>query len=547
MLLQKIFNQRQTKPNETGPRLFQIPTRQAGVVVNHDTALQSSAVYACVRVIAEDIATLPWHTFIKKQDGSRDRIATSPVEYVLNTRTNPDVGPFHFRETIIAHALTWGNGYAEIARDLAGRVSEMYIIAPDRVEVGRDNSGKVVYEINNSGGPNTYLGSRDVFHLHGIGFDGLVGYSMVGQAARSIGLSLSVEEFGAQFFGNGATLGGVIKIPAESRLSDDAKKAVRETFNKEHKTSKNAHKIEILDAGMEYQDIGVQPNNGQFIESRQHQVEEICRWFRVSPQKVAHLLRMTFNNVEQLSIDHVNDTLMPWITRLEDEANYKLFGLQNRNQYTKLITNALLRGDSEARTKFYRELWNLGVLSTNEIREYEELNPVPDGDKRFVQMNMTTLEKAGEEPEPAPIPEPQPVEEEQPEDIAAYKTLLFNKMQLLLQSEKTRFVQLKNQYEDRQEYIDRANGFLGGHRIKVVKAVEKHLIGALKALNHSAEEIGDAAQQYADKHVDLSRAQAIDYYDNQPTLELNQRAGKIADSLINSVMLYTKGISHVRN
>lgn len=527
MILQRIFNAPQTTQSELGPKYIQIPNYQAGVRIDYDSALQASAVYACIRVIAEDIAALPWNVFVRKADGSRERVNNSPAERVLNVRTNPEVSPFAFRETLIAWALTYGNGYAEIEKDFSNRVIAMYPISPDRVEVRRNKyTNEITYEISNAAGPKTYLSSDKVFHLHGIGFDSITGDSLVMRAARSIGLSISLEQFGAAFFGNGATLGGVIQVPADADISDTAKIALKETFNKTRRGPYNAYGTEILDSGMEYKIIGTEPESGQFTESRQFMVEEICRWFRVSPQKIAHLLRMTFNNVEQLSLDHVHDTLMPWVRRLEDEANYKLFGNRNTQQYTKINVNALLRGDTEARTKFYREMWNLGALSTNEIRELEDMNPVEYGEKRFVQLNMTTLEKAGEEIEqPAPGQAPDPAEKDVIEDRFLIRFI----------REDRRFNSLKTRYP-RQEYIENCVNFLRGERPHLIR----DLISMFEIKGIDATTAAGPAKNYAELLIEISRSRAINLYDNTETETLEMRAAVHARQFLDTVTSYKR-------
>lgn len=400
MLLQKLLNLKKTRPADPGPRIIQVPIKQAGIHVDHDTALRYSAVFACVRVISESIACLPWHVY--EDQGDRKEKAKGPIEYLLNKRPNPELSSFSFKRTLLGWALTWGNGYAEIERDNAGRPIGLWPIAPDRVEVKRDaETGQVYYEVYNSRDAKSIVDPRNMFHVHGLGYDGLVGYSVISLSARNIGLGLAAEDFGASFFGNGAQLGGVIKVPNGSRLSTEAKAAMYKAFNSRHQGTKNAFKVEILDGDADYKEIGIPPEDAQMIETRGFNVEDICRWFRVPPHKVAKLDHATFTNIEHQSLEFVTDTLGPWIKCLEEEADYKLFGLRNTRYYTKLNVNALLRGDMAGRAAYFRDMWNLGVLSVNEIRALEDLNPVPDGEKRFVQLNMTTLEKAGEQPEPA--------------------------------------------------------------------------------------------------------------------------------------------------
>ncbi len=529
MIIEKIFNAPRTKRDNLGPRIIPVPLIKSGIRVDQDTALKYSAVFACVRVIAETIASLSWHVYLRKQDGSKQRMATSNAEMLLNRRPNPEMTPFAFKETLTAWALTWGNGYAEIERDMANRPAALWPIAPDRVEVQRDSNGRLVYEISNARGANNYLYAEDIYHLKGLGFDGITGYSVISYAARSIGLGIAAEEFGSSFFGNGAHLGSVLQIPAGSGLSAEAKKNMRETFNRAHQGPHNAHKVEILDGGTEYKEIGVPPEDAQFLETRQHQVEEICRWFRVPPHKIQHLLRSTFNNIEHMSIEYVQDTLMPWANRLEQEANSKLFGKGN-NLYTKINMNTLLRGDSAARSTFYREMWNLGVFSVNEIREMEDMNPVESGDKRFVQLNMTTLEKAGEEPEP---PEPQ----EEPK-INAYRKVISADIRRLLNVEINAANGAKNRYsrEEFAEWID--SGGYWSVLDEIRTSIEVHIRTLLNAMKIHAD-IDDTVNAYIKSHQEASRQMLFLVYDGKK-VDTEQRADRIVDGLIESIYKYAK-------
>ena len=379
--------------------------------VSHDTALKYSALYCGVRVIAETVASLPWHVYRRLPDGSRERLPSAPAELVLDRRPNAEVTPFSLRETLVAHALTWGNGYAQIARDNAGRVAELWPIAPDRVEVSRvRETGDLVYDISNGGAPNSTVEAGDMFHLHGLGWDGTVGHSVVSLAARSIGLALAAEQFGASFFQNGTHMGGVLEHPAT--LGEHALENLKDSFRAEHGGPFNASKPVVLEEGMTWHQLGVPPEDAQFLETRELQVAEIARWLRLPPHKIGDLRHATFTNIEHQSREFVTDSIMPWTIRLEQEANRKLVRIPGA--YTKLTVNALMRGDSQARASFYRTLWDMGVLSVNEIRAFEDLDPIgPDGDKRLVQLNLTTLERIGEEPpEPQPGPSPAAPEED---------------------------------------------------------------------------------------------------------------------------------------
>lgn len=382
--------------------------RMSGVIVNEETALQYGAVFACVRVIAEDIAGLPWHVLRRRQDGGKDEIFDHPVDWLLDVQANPETPAFQFRETLLAHALTWGNGYAEIERDALGRPVWLWQITPDRVTPMRDEQGNVVYEVSNYDRSATYLPAQDVFHLRGLGFDGLVGYSVIRMAARAIGIGISQEENAGEFFANDSTPGGVLKHPGT--LSEKAKNSLMTSWERRHKGPENVRRVAVLEEGMAYEQVGLPPGDAQLIESRQFQPEEIARWFRVAPHKIQHLLRSTNNNIEHQSLEHVNDTLMPWVRRLELEADIKLFGPINRvtRLITKMSVDSRLRGDSTARVNYITKLLSWGVLNINEAREIEGYNPVTDGDTHFVAVNMQRLEDAAAEPEPSPVPQLSP-------------------------------------------------------------------------------------------------------------------------------------------
>lgn len=386
------FVARQVAPDDPGARQsYSIwPTRNdSGIRVSHDTALKYSAVWACVNYLARTLAYLPWNVFRRRDGGGRDRAASHPVDWLLHTQPNPEMSAFSFRQALMGHALTWGNGYAEIERDRAGRVMALWPITPDRASPDRDNSGALVYEIDGRG---TVLAASDVYHIRGLGFDGLVGYSVITMAAQAIGMGLAAEQFGASFFGNGAHLGGVLEHPG--KITDASLKHVRESFQSTYGGAAKAGKVGILEEGMKYTRIGIPPNDAQFLESRMHQVTDICRWFGVPPHKVADLEKATFSNIEHQSIEVVQDSIAPWARVMELEADIKLFGQNRGANFTRMNLNSLMRGDSQSRAEFYRVMFNIGAYSPNDILELEDRNPVDGGDIRMVPLNMATLEHA---------------------------------------------------------------------------------------------------------------------------------------------------------
>jgi len=369
---------------------------KSGIKVDEHVALTYSAVWACVRIISEGIAILPWH--VLHNDGDKRTIKRDhPVDYLLHKQPNPETSSFIFRETITAHALLNGNGYAEIERSLSGDPVALWIITPNRVTPKRDPQGRLYYEVSNEGGTTANVPSEDMLHLKGLSYDGLVGYGVIELAQETISMGLAAEGFGASFFGNGAVLSGVITKPAGSgKLEKSAILNLLKSFRKRHVGAGKNHKVEFLDQGMEYKQIGIPPEQAQFLESRRFQVLDICRWFGVKPHKVAELERSTNNNIEHQAIEHVTDTLAPWVRRWEQEVDVKLFKRPERDRYdAKMNMKALLRGDIKTRGEFYKIMTSIGAYSINDVLRLEDENPIgSEGDLRLVPMNMVSITQA---------------------------------------------------------------------------------------------------------------------------------------------------------
>ena len=386
--------------------------RQAGVIVNEDTALTLGEWWACVSVISRTVAALPWGVYAKSPQGRVPVDGT--IAWLLNNQPNPEMTAFSMREAMTVHLLTWGNAYAEIQRDQAGRVVNLWLLTPDRVCPERDPETKaLVYRVRSETQPDVFLAAADMFHVHGLGFDGLVGYSPVRMAARSIGIGLAQDVFAASFYENGTQLGSVVVLPggaSQQQIAD-----TEAMFNEKHKGPDKAFAFRVAPNGSTVHSTGMPMTDAQFIESRQFTVTMAARWLGVPPHKIADLTRSTNNNIEHQGIEFVTDAIVPWCVRFEQEANSKLFGYRAQGRvYTKLSVAALMRGDSKARGEFYRVMLNLGVMSINEVRALEDLNGIgPAGDVRLVQLNQTTLEylvanpgaKASPQPSPAPAPD----------------------------------------------------------------------------------------------------------------------------------------------
>lgn len=372
----------------------------AGVYVDADTALKNATVWACVQYLTRAVGQLPWHVMVKT-NGNAEVATSHPVDWMLSKRPCSDLGSFSWRQSMLGMALLRGNAYAEIERDNRGMPVALWPIHPERVCVRRAASGELEYEVWNTG-QNVVLPARDVFHIRGFG-DGPVGYGVIEYAAQSIGWAQATEVFGSTYFGEGMNPSTIIEVPPEVKLSPEGKALLQAELDQLYKGPKGKRTF-IADAGMKAVKLGTNPDDSQFIETRQHQVEEICRWFGTPPHKVMHLLRATFSNIEHQSIEVVVDSVTPWVRVFEEEADYKLFGAQNRQGfYTKMSLQALMRGDNASRMAFYKGLFELGV-PLNQILALEDMNGIgADGDVSFVSQNVQTLRRAIEgEAQPAP-------------------------------------------------------------------------------------------------------------------------------------------------
>ena len=375
----------------------------SGKPVNERTAMQTTAVYACVRILAEAVASLPLHVYEYQDDGGKKLVHDHPLYYLLHDEPNPEMTSFVFRETLMSHLLIWGNAYAQIIRDGDGRVLGLYPLLPDKMEVQRDDRGNIyyVYSRNSDENPmfkeygNIKLKAEDVLHIPGLGFDGLIGYSPIAMAKNAVGMTLACEEYGASFFANGANPGGVLEHPGV--LKDPSK--VRESWNSVYRGVNNAHKIAVLEEGMKYQQIGIPPEEAQFLETRKFQINEIARLYRIPPHMVGDLDKSSFSNIEQQSLEFVKYTLDPWVIRWEQSLQRSLLLPGEKGKYfIKLNVDGLLRGDYQSRMNGYAVGRQNGWFSANDIREMENMNPIPDeegGNLYLVNGAMTKLADAG--------------------------------------------------------------------------------------------------------------------------------------------------------
>lgn len=365
----------------------------AGVNVNEYTALRIVAVFAAIRVLAETVAQLPVHLYRNRSDGGKEPVTDHWLCPLLHDSPNPEMTSFEFRETLQAHLASWGNAYCEKEYQ-GGRVVALWPLRPDRMEIYRRNR-ELVYLYRRQSGATYEMPAWKCWHLRGLGFDGVVGYSPIALARESLGLTQAAEQFGASFFGNGALPGMVLVHP--KALSEQARKNLRESWSKIHQGAKAGHTPAILEEDMRVEKIGIPPEDSQFLETRGFQVTEIARLFRLPPHMIADLSRSTFSNIEVQGAEFVMYSLLPWLKRWEASINKHLLPESETGRlFVKFNVSGLLRGDAAARSQLYASGIQNGWMSPNDARALEDMNPIEGGGQYFVQLNLVPLNMAAD-------------------------------------------------------------------------------------------------------------------------------------------------------
>ena len=399
-----LFRSRDKPQNSTAGTAysFYLGGTTSGKTVTERSAMQMTAVYSCVRILAEAVAGLPLHLYRYNADGGKEKAIDHPLYLLLHDEPNPEMSSFVFRETLMTHLLLWGNAYAQIIRNGKNQVVALYPLMPNKMSVDRDENGKLYYTYYR--GSDEAIRDRqyavklqpsDVLHIPGLGFDGLVGYSPIAMAKNAIGMAIACEEYGAKFFANGAAPGGVLEHPGT--IKDPAR--VRESWQHTFGGSGNANKIAVLEEGMKYTPIGISPEQAQFLETRKFQINEIARIFRVPPHMVGDLEKSSFSNIEQQSLEFVKYTLDPWIVRWEQSITRSLLLQSEKKEYfVKFNLEGLLRGDYQSRMNGYAIARQNGWMSANDIRELENQDRIPaeeGGDLYLINGNMLPMANAG--------------------------------------------------------------------------------------------------------------------------------------------------------
>ena len=391
-----LFRSRDKPKNRVGGGWnFLFGGTTSGKAVNERTAMQTSAVYACVRILAESVAGLPLHVYERTANGSKSTKPSHPLYRLLHDEPNREMTSFVFRETLMSHLLLWGNAYAQIIRDGRGFPIALYPLLPDRMAVDRNESGELVYTYQSDKGQ-VKLRRENILHIPGLGFDGLIGYSPIAMAKNAVGLALATEDYGAAFFANGANPGGVLEHPGV--IKPEQADRLRESWQSQFGGA-NAHKVAVLEEGLKFHQMSIPPEQAQFLETRKFQINEIARIFRVPPHMVGDLEKSSFSNIEQQSLEFVKYTLDPWVVRWEQSLQQVLIlPSEKATIFIKFNLDGLLRGDYQSRMQGYSTGIQNGFMSVNDVRGLEDMNLLTaeeGGDLHFVNGNMVKLADVG--------------------------------------------------------------------------------------------------------------------------------------------------------
>ena len=363
--------------------------------------MQMTAVYACVRILAEAVAGLPLHLYRYRDDGGKEKAYDNNLYKLLHDEPNPEMSSFTFRETLMAQLLLWGNAYSQIIRNGKGEIIALYPLMSERMKVDRDDAGNIVYIYNRYGDEpkketgTVQLDPYHVLHVPGLGYDGIVGYSPIAMVKNAIGMAISCEEYGASFYANGARPAGVLTTP--NHINDIER--LKESWAANYSGARNAGKVPILEEGLRYEPISINPQEAQFLETRRFQIGEIARIYRVPPHMVGDLEKASYSSIEQQSMEFVRYTLDPWLCRWEQAMHRALFTEEQKSRYFfKFNVGGLLRGDYQSRMNGYAIARQNGWINADEIRELEDMDRLPDGqggELYLINGNMMQVKDAG--------------------------------------------------------------------------------------------------------------------------------------------------------
>jgi HK97 family phage portal protein len=465
-----------------------------GIPITPDTARRCAAVLACVRVLSETIAHLPFVLY-RRNGETRTRETAHPLHKLLHDAPNRWQTSFEFREMMMGHVLLRGNAYAQKIISGNGAVIELVPLNPTRVTPKMLASGDVIYEFRPGQGGTVVIPSELMFHLKGYASDGLVGVSPIAEARETVGLAIAAEEFGARTFANDAQPGGILEHPG--KLGEEAINNLRDSMQAAHGGVQNARKMMILEEGMKWTKVGMSPEDTQYIETRKFQLEEIARIFRVPPHLIGHLERATFSNIEHQGLEFVTHTILPWLRRWEQAISTRLMTEREREiYYSEFLVEGLLRGDISTRYSAYAVGRQWGWLSADDVRKLENMDRLPEGqgEKYLLPLNMIDASKLDEYLMAGrnPAPEEDVEEAETDDNVDDSEESLAEERQDFV-GEDAFFPVFSSTLQRYCERIEKSGKPIEAHRKVIIEGLDP-IVTALLLLNErdSAEEVSKA-------------------------------------------------------
>jgi HK97 family phage portal protein len=464
----KLSNYQNPEPWFT--HLFGGDESASGERVNETNALTLSAVWAATRFLTSTIASFPCILYKEQADGDRDRDTENPLYPLLKDAPSPGFDAFLWWEMEIAWLINWGNAFAEIGTDPFGGIRALWPIHPSRMRIDQ-TLGNVSYFVRNDDGSESPIPAERMLNIVGpLSDDGIVGKGVIRQARESIGMGMATEKYGARFFGNDARPGSLLIHP--QKLSEDAQEKIRSAWTRRF-TGKGARSPAILAEDMKYQQLGIPPEDGQFLETRQFNVTDIARWYNLPPHVLGDLTRATFSNIEQQGIDLVVHSLRPWCVRIEKALKRQLLPEGTADQYWEFLVDALLRGDRKSRQEALQIQFMNGALTLDDWCRIENL-PRPEGEQgktRFVPVNLVPIEIALNPPEPAPAAAPGGKKPQQPSGgkPLAVRTLWDREWARLTLIESK---ELRRLAKTPGTFLNRWSDFLTEHERAIASAIE---------------------------------------------------------------------------
>lgn len=488
-----------------------------GRSVTPDTAMQSTVVFACVQIRADTIASLPLHIYRRLNPTGKEKATDHPLYRILHERPNPEMTAKEFFATMQMNIDLRGNAYAEKVFDRTGRLTELWPITPSRVKVDRDRrTQQLRYTITLPEGEQVVFGRDRIFHHRGLGGDGITGYSKIKLAKEAIGLSLATEEYGARFFGNGAKASGVLEHPG--RLSSqNAKGNIRKSFEEQHQGLSKSHRLMILEEGMKYHQTGLSQEDSQYLQTRNFQGVEICRIFNIPPIMVGlENKSSTYASAEQFFLSFEKHTIRPELVGWEQRIKKELFADEDIEHFAEFLVAGLLRGDMASRYSAYSIGRNGGWLSADDIREIENMNPLPDGQGKvyLVPLNVVPADQVGkmhDMDKQSDMPEKMTEEDEdklakkmKKQMNSAFQRLFTDAITRIIKRERADVVRMARKKQGKEEFEKWLGEFYDEHKEFIRRNITPVMTSYLELTGQSEKNIEENVNEYVEKHVNNS-------------------------------------------